>query len=115
MTDTFTPITPPVAGSSYIQTEAKVDRAEFGDGYSQRSPEGLNSIRRAATLHWDGIPESEAMGYDAFFAAKLGAESFFWTRFGASSPELFTCASWKGTPQGAVWSFDATFVPEFDL
>lgn len=115
MTDTFSPEVSPVAGSSYIQTEAKVDRAEFGDGYSQRSPMGLNSIRRAPTLHWDGLTLAQAQTLDAFFTDKAGAEAFYWTRPGESSAELFTCASWKGTPQGAVWSFDATFTPEFDL
>ncbi len=115
MTDTFTPPAPPVAGTSYIQTDAKVDRADFGDGYSQRSPMGINSIRRSPTLHWDGLTLANVQTMDAFFTAKAGAEAFFWTRPEASSAELFTCASWKATPQGLAWSFDATFVPEFDL
>jgi hypothetical protein len=44
--------------TSYSQ-EARLRQVEFGDGYIQRTPLGINGRRRSMSANWDNLTESE--------------------------------------------------------
>ncbi len=57
----------------------RVLRAQFGDGYEQRSPDGLNSVRRSWTVTWSVIGAEEKDALMSFLTQMGGVQSFFWT------------------------------------
>lgn len=77
-----------VAGS----TTYRVIRTDFGDGYSQRARDGLNTAVTEWSLEWDNVTPAEADNMIAFFNDKGGAESFFWT-----APRDVTQSKWLCT------------------
>lgn len=107
MTDTFT--WRPTSQSASTVTGA-VKRARFGDGYTQRSADGLNHVSRSYQLTF--VAPKEAMEpLIAFLETHLG-QSFYWDAprgFG-----LYACDSWSEADLGgAVLSVTATFEQTF--
>jgi phage-related protein len=45
--------------SASYGTEARLRQVEFGDGYIQRTPLGLNSLRRTVDLAFENLTQSE--------------------------------------------------------
>ncbi len=106
------PVTPSI--SSRGNESARVLRNKFS-GYTQRAPDGLNSIEATWDMRWDNITVTEANTLIAFFRAKLGAEAFFWTPPGEPQPWVWTCDKWsKDPPEGPYTNMSATFTREFD-
>lgn len=65
---------------------------QFGDGYEQRAPIGLNSKRLSFELVWDQVTTAKAAAVLAFFEARGATEAFLWTPFaphGAGGPLQF--------------------------
>ena len=100
--------------SSDKTVKPRVIRANFGDGYSQRTADGINNapevwsvifVRSIATI--DSI--------ETFLADKEGAESFDWTPPGGTEKK-FTCPEWsRGWSAPGIHKLTATFQQEFDL
>jgi phage-related protein len=76
--DTFAPTTQPSPSSTQEQGKQRVNTAQFGDGYSQRSMDGLNASPRTFTAQWDVLASTEADIYQAFFDAH-SVTPFLWT------------------------------------
>lgn len=76
--DVFTPTHQPAPQPTRRQVKRRVNTAQFGDGYSQRSGDGLNSSARVFTAGWDAIPAAEGETYEAFFDAHKYTP-FLWT------------------------------------
>lgn len=110
---TFTPARQPSLGTAVSRTP-KVNDAKFGEGYSQRSPDGLNADLQTWDLTWNGLLDSEADEIEDFFAARKGAEAFNWTPPGKSTSIKVICPQWKRT-QGAQDSMTAQFKQVADL
>ncbi|CAO3459794.1 hypothetical protein [Azospirillum argentinense] len=70
---TFTP-KPPLVGAT-VEPEFKVLSAEFGDGYSQRAPDGLNNVRETHAFTWE-VPAADADYIVGFLKDRRGAEAF---------------------------------------
>jgi phage-related protein len=111
MTDTFLPPRAPsvqVAG----QTTFRVIRTDFGDGYSQRAKDGLNTVAVEWALEWDNVTSAEVDTMVAFFDAKAGAESFFWTPPRATTQSKWLCTEHTRT----IVQFDRdTLSAKFEL
>ena len=89
------------ADSTSVSEEPRVTETQFGDGYSQRSAEGINTL----TEMWDvSIEEADNQVADeiiAFLRARGGVEVFEWTpRWGTDPILVVTSGGWKRTGAG---------------
>lgn len=61
------------------KTKARVYRADLGDGYSQRSGDGINSINRTLPATFSVLPDAEAAALISFFEERAGYKPLLWT------------------------------------
>ena len=112
--DTFTPpIVPNI--QSAVQFQANTLDAGFGDGYEQVVSAGLNSVSGTYTLDFDLLTKAEREEIEAFFAAKKGAEAFYYTFPGEDTPRKFRCKTWSRGHTGSLFTVKADFKEVFDL
>ena len=94
----------------------KVLKTEFGDGYIQRAPDGINNVRYSHQLSWTG-PKDKVDLIERFLAARLGAETFAWQAPSlAGAVGYFVCEKWSRSrlsPQIHTLqvTFDEVFAP----
>lgn len=62
----------------------RVNRVQFGGGYAQTAPDGLNAHERKITLNWTNITAAERAEIVAFMVAREGSEPFTITLDGVS-------------------------------
>jgi phage-related protein len=87
--------------------------AQFGDGYSQRSKDGLNNIRRSWSLVWNDLTSAEKVVIDAFLETQGGYLAFNWTPPDEGSARLVSCAEWEVTFVGPdIYKLTAEFMEE---
>ena len=118
MTDTFAPPVAPSPGQTTQKTvTGNIRRAEFGDNYSQRAPDGLNAVKRQLMLSWPALVSTDCATIESFFLAEgSGATAFFYTPYLESTALKWTCSTWtKGYVDGDIVSLEATLVQEFDV
>lgn len=110
MTQTFLFAPSPDGTSEDITNKART--AQFGDGYSQRVLDGINTRKRVWTVNF-ALPKARMEAIDAFLNARQGVESFYWTPpYGAIGKWL--CTTWKRTPVGNLeYSLSGSFVEVF--
>ena len=110
----FNPPIAPSPGTS-VQTRVALNTAEFGDGYTQSSPRGLNHIRETLTLSWAGLTPEQFTKIKGFFVEQGGNKPFAYTPTGYDGYRVWTCSEWT-FKLGAPFSFNATlsefFSPE---
>jgi len=85
--------------NSVITNEPKVRTVKFGDGYEQRSREGINNNLISMDCVFEGKTLQEATSILHFLYARQGVESFVWTPprpFGIA--KLFVADSWQVDP-----------------
>ncbi|QBR52656.1 phage tail protein [Erwinia sp. QL-Z3] len=90
----------------------RVRKAQFGDGYAQRSGDGINTRTQEWSLNFVGREDyiSEIV---AFLDEMGGSKAFEW-KPPLYSLGLFTCEEYKPTAMGAgLFSLDATFEEAF--
>lgn len=86
----------------------RVNEAKFGDGYTQRSTDGINTRDESWSIkmHGNGKRTKEVMD---FFDAHAGWKSFFWTP-PLGTLGLYVASDPKYDAQGGdVWTVTATF------
>lgn len=77
--------------------EPKTLPSDFGDGYSQRSADGLNHMSEMWTLSWTGRTVSEIDTLEDFFEARGGYEHFTWTPLRDTETKKYVCRKWNRT------------------
>ena len=77
--------------------EPSVLVAKFGDGYEQRSPNGINNNLPNWALTYSVRSDVEAQAIDAFLIRQAGVLAFFWTPFGGTQG-IYKCAKWSRQP-----------------
>jgi len=82
--------------------------AQFGDGYSQRSQDGLNADMVARSLSFTGRSNAELAAIQAFLAAQGGVTSFDYTHPGDTSRK-YLCAGFEVTDTAYGQSVTCTF------
>lgn len=97
-------------------TEANVLEAGFGDGYTQRAANGINSLKDIWNLNGN-IDSTSADTLIAFFEARKGSESFGWTPPGESVEKRWTCKIWDKVflDSPNLVNLTATFIQTYDL
>lgn len=114
--DVFNPSVVPTSGTTR-STNAAVNVAQFGDGYSQRAKDGLNSVSRQVTLQWVKLTFDEAADIESFFESRGGSEAFLYQIPGDSVQRAWiTSGPWRnGYEYGVAGSFSVTLQEVFDL
>ena len=93
-----------------VDQAPRVLTASFGDGYEQRTADGINTNPRVYNLQFNNRDYTEANNIDQFFKDRNGVESFVWQPPDGSEQGNFVCASWnKSFPTFGVISVTATF------
>lgn len=113
MSATFT-WTPDFGGNR--DTEPRVTRVQFGDGYEQRVPNGLNTMPAKFNLTFENREEAEKNQIIAFLKARAGVQNFNWTPPGETTPLKFVCRKWadqfvKANRYTISASFEQVFEP----
>lgn len=70
MIDTFTPPRTPSQSSFTPKTSFDVLKASYGDGYEQRTPNGINYKRTSVTLVWSALTQAQLNELMVFFDDK---------------------------------------------
>lgn len=99
------------------QTVTRIRRSDFGDGYSQRSGDGLNAVQKKVDLTFVGLSTFEADAMDAFFAEQGGYRAFFYTLPDEGVPRkwISTPEGWAKEPVGpGKWQFSVQLEEAFD-
>lgn len=112
--ETFNPPVSPSPGASHDYAPA-VNRAEFGDGYTQSSPRGLNHVKLKIKFTWDGVVDQDMQTIIGFFDARGGTEPFWYQPHGYTAARKWTCAKWSvtdGPPWRITADFEESFIPE---
>lgn len=108
MTDTFLPPMQPSIESSR-DTEVRTLETQFGDGYTQRSADGLNSILPKWNAVWKSLTPEEAQDIDYFFRSQGGYKAFIWQAPEEDYPQMYRCKKWQYTfSAGLVHGITAT-------
>lgn len=108
---TFSPPYPPSYGSVAL-SNYRVIVNEFGDGYAQTVPDGLNNVQQSWELSWANIPNAAAADIVAQINSFAG-RPFSWTTPDGLTKN-FTCASLSRSFSGfSASTVTATFVESF--
>lgn len=110
---TFQPSIAPSPGTSF-EKEVRILRSEFGDGYTQDAPDGLNHIKNVVTLNWTVLPLSVKLELDDFFTERGGYKPFMYQPHGISTSIKWKCKEW-GASGTAPFTFTAKLVQDFSL
>src|SRR5687767_7867132 len=109
----------PLAYSPQFSEAPRTRHVSFQDGYSLRSPDGLNTRSTKVTLRWRARPAQDMRELRNFFAVHNGAAWFWWTPTGYSHNEKWICREYSWSPvedgRGEYWDFDATLEQVHDL
>lgn len=112
MPDTFTwaPTVDQYAGTATL----RVRTAQFGDGYAQALPDGINNRVLSYTLQFVGDSDT-ITAILAFLDAHTGGTAFYWTP-PLREQLLFKCATYSDAiPDNGTYAVTATFTQTFDL
>lgn len=108
---TFSPAYAPTESTQ--KPEFKLLEAEFGDGYSQSAPDGMNHIRQVATLSWDVLNVAQADYIENWIVTHKGTDPFLWRLSDDPVVRKWTCKDYsrkRGTPNSITATFRQSFV-----
>lgn len=87
--------------------------ARFGDGYSQRTADGINSLAESWALTFSSRTPAEAAVVRAFLSAHAAGLPFDWTS-PAGTVGRWVCREWSFQPDTAAsQAITATFEQDF--
>jgi phage-related protein len=107
---TFTPPVDPSPGTDNTP-EFKIKEAQFGDGYTQVTRDGLNHIRDVVNLRWDVLTPEQADTIEAFIVGKGGDTPFKYALRGDTTRQ-WTCKRYsrsRGSPNTMTAEFRENF------
>ena len=97
--------------SPTISTEPAVRTLKFGDGYEQRSPDGINTNLLKVSLTYDNRDEAETTAISHILHQRGGSEAFVYLPPSPySSMKKFVCRRWDVT-----MNFDNNYSIKVDL
>jgi len=89
------------SSSSALEEAPNLARTQFGDGYEESAPNGLNPVKQAWNLQFRRVSRSAGDDIVAFFRARLsavnGLEAFDWTPLWETAPIKVKCRNWTRT------------------
>jgi phage-related protein len=103
--------------SASEEATPRTNAMRFGNGYEQRSPDGINNMDRSWSLRFDDCSPEVGDEIIAFLEARNGVEVFDWTPKWRTSALKVICTQWsrtKGTRpmlQSITARFDQRYEP----
>lgn len=85
------------SASTALEEEPRVLETRFGDGYSQRAPDGLNPIAQQWEVRFTGVDNDIGDAILAYFRAAGAVEAFEWTPLWHTIPIKVVCKRWTRT------------------
>lgn len=73
--------------------KATVNKSKFGDGYVQRSSDGINSVGHDLKLNFTVRTRVDIDAIDAYLTLQKGVTSFYYTVLGGTALR-YTCDAW---------------------
>lgn len=104
------------SASTALTEEPRVLETRFGDGYGQRSPDGLNPIAQMWELRFTGVDNPIADAMVAYWRAAGAVEAFDWTPLWHTVAIKVVCKQWTRS-QPNEWGqsdLSARFVQVFE-
>jgi len=97
------------------ETEPRINRVDFGDGYVQRSGDGINTMGLKLNAMFTNLTKSERDYVINFFQERGGYKAFRFSA-GAWGTRKFICKKWAETPRTPiVFDIQAEFEEVFDV
>lgn len=90
-------------------TKPRVRVVKFGDGYEQRSPDGLNSLLRSYSPVFRAKDYLEAKVLDAFFTRHGSWKAFLWRSPMTNRTVKVVCRQWDTTTNNIWTDFHCQF------
>ena len=101
--------------STAVTYKPRILEVKLGDGYSQRSVDGINAVESTWNVVWDLLDSTDMNSLNTHFNERAGYQSFTWTPPGGTS-QKFICKQWTVTPKELnQYSVNAVFERVFDL
>ena len=85
---------------SALEEEPRVKSARFGDGYEQRSPDGLNPLEPVHELTFDGVDDAVATDMVNFLRAHKGYLPFSYVPLHETVAQRVICRRWTRSKTG---------------
>lgn len=106
----YLPDIPPDFGPQ-VSTRFSIDEVQFGDGYAQRRPAGLNPAQDSWPLRWSMLTRDEYERLYGFLRARFGVYAFWWQPPWETAAKRFICQELSGQqPTSARFgAINATF------
>lgn len=86
-------------GSSGMH-ELRLRETKFGDGYLQRTGDGINNIEQKWEVQFLLRGDVEKNAIVSFLKSKSGGQSFTWVPFDDTIEVRVICRKWDVVPQG---------------
>lgn len=112
--DTFTPPVAPSMSGTEISETPRLITNNFGDGYQQSIPDGLNNTPNSAMLNWDPLTIVNLNTILNFLRAHVGITFFY------QLPDESVARKWQAGGWKRAWrsynmrSLSVTFTERFD-
>jgi phage-related protein len=111
------PLTTKISQASVMTRTPRVTSVAFGNGYEQRSSDGLNALADTWNLVWENIGTSDLSTLTSFFDGLLGVTYFTFT-----APTDSVSKNWVQSEKytisvkgGNVYTFSCPIKQVFDL
>lgn len=84
-----------VSLGSEVQSQARVLKAQFGNGYTQRAGDGQNAVADQYSVSFQNLTRPEAKVILDFLRERAGFQSFRYRVSGEDADKLWTCEQWS--------------------
>jgi phage-related protein len=96
------------------KVKPRIVTARFGDGYAQRSRDGLNNIDRTWDVRWTDLSLDELEILTDFFELCAGVDNFAWTPPGEQTAVKVIVEEWdKEWGNVGRYNLRASFIQDF--
>lgn len=104
----------PTRGSGK-NTTARFLKADLGDGYTQRSGDGIQTTKDNWSVTFEALDTTDANTLIAFFEERDGYQNFTWIPFRETVAKKFICPQWNESYLGnSLTTVNATFEQVYD-
>ena len=116
MTAPALPLSTEISQSSSGRVEFKVLRCRYGNGYEQRSADGLNNSLGSWEVTWEGLTSTDFATIITALESSKGVTYFTWTAPGDASGKKWVVTQYgKSVQAGNIYTINATLQEVADI